>query len=502
MSKLVIHNFRVGFATNSSSSHSVILLPPDLIGRVGEIDTDASYGYGWDFFRLVSPEQKLRYLAAQFFSNYGREEGQRDIRDTILRRFEELLPGYTAEVKAEHGLDYERSEWEQENYPDRPAHWYGPSVDHQSVFQFDREFNPKLLEDLIKVFQSDRVVVLGGNDNSDYATNTVDGADKAEFLAAFATDDGRYVMKEDGPYWIAFDPKKGTKLRFSIEPEDFSGAAYAKASTPELVDLKITNFCGKGCNFCYQSSTPEGLHAPLDEILKTLDVLTAMKVFEVAIGGGEPTDHPDFVAILHACRDRKIKPNFTTMSDRWLNDDAVVQAVKECVGGVGVSCHDKKGLRLVDAIKKKVGGWDGANVMAQHVFGSVPLDVTCDFINEAFKSYTPVLLLGYKEVGFGKDYARHDLGSNDAVATFIKLAVEKVRGRASLSVDTAIVDQYPDLITALGVPNALVTSPEGKFSCYIDAVDRLIGPSSYVEKTTMTPLPQTVDDFKAVFAGY
>ena len=85
---------------------------------------------------------------------------------------------------------------------------------------------------------------------------------------------------------------------------------------------------------------------------------------------------------------------------------------------------------------------------------------------------------------------------------FLKLAVQKAGKGVKLSVDTAVVDQYPDLCKALGVPEALVTSPEGKFSCYIDAVTDKMGPSSYVSPKTMTPLPKNIEAFKEVFATY
>lgn len=110
-----------------------------------------------------------------------------------------------------------------------------------------------------------------------------------------------------------------------------------------------------------------------------------------------------------------------------------------------------------------------------------------------------VLLLGFKEVGFGRDFKRHDLGD---VPMFLKLAVQRAGKGVKLSVDTALVDQYPDLCKALGVPEALVTSPEGKFSCYIDAVTGKMGPSSYVSPKTMDVLPKTVDGIKAAYAAY
>lgn len=492
-----IHNFRIGFATNSSSSHSVVMIPPSVVGKVRGID-ESDNEYGWDFFRLVSEEAKLRYLAAQLLTNFIEDEA---VRNTIVERIDREVPGYRRMIETRYDLVGEEHSYEN----DGKIHTYRsrvyPSVDHQSVISL-AEYNEEVIDGLIEFFKSPRVVVLGGNDNSpgnDHIKPT--GAEDIEAFEVAMTDgESKVRVRREGEYFTFFNSGNGTKARFS-----FDGAApdYVKSQAPELVDLKITNYCGKGCNFCYQSSTTEGTHAPFAEVEKALHLLAEMGVFEVAIGGGEPTDHPDFVKIIKLASSLNIRPNFTTLSDRWLEDRAVVSAVMQHVGGIGVSCSDRKGLRLVEAVKKVTNVcWPGPTVMAQHVLGSVPLHVTAEFLEEAFDNRHHVLLLGFKEVGFGAEYTRHD---DAATSVFMKLAIDQAKDHRrwpQLSVDTALVDQYPDLTEALGVPDALVTSPEGKFSCYIDAVEGLMGPSSYVEKAAMQPLATTVEDFKRQYACY
>ena len=488
-----IHSFRVGFATNSSSSHSIILIPQDAVGRVSDVET--SYGeneFGWDFFRLASPEQKLRYLAAQLITRL-------DIDHPLVRRVGEHIPGYNEwldEMIAKHDSDEEERRW----FAGRP------SVDHQSVLNFS-SFPEKHLDDLIGFFQSDRVVVLGGNDNSDYDWNdsavAVEGAEKIEFFDAIRDYSGRSAkFRKDGEHFIVFDPQDGTKARLSLTGD----AEYVKASVPELVDLKITNYCTKGCKFCYQASTPEGVHASFDDIERILVRLSEMGVFEIAIGGGEPTEHPEFARILHRAFELGITPNFTTLSGKWLDNEDIVKTVEETVGGIGVSCTDVKALALYEEIKDRLtrqnGFRDRPRVTAQHVVGAVPIDTTAAFLNEAFRQRVPILLLGYKEVGFGSQYRRHDRPNDDVI---LKLCIDNATAQRywpTLSVDTALLDQYPNFIKSLGVPDALATSPEGKFSCYIDAVTGSMGPSSYVEPSTMVELPDSIADFKTIFAEF
>ena len=57
---------------------------------------------------------------------------------------------------------------------------------------------------------------------------------------------------------------------------------------PESIDLKITDYCDAGCAWCHEGSTRRGKHADLNlAFLSTLRAGT-----EIAIGGGNPLDHP------------------------------------------------------------------------------------------------------------------------------------------------------------------------------------------------------------------
>lgn len=477
MDRIKIHNLRVGFATNSSSSHSVVLLPPELVGTVDAIEPQSEH-FGWDYFRLTSTEDKMRYVAAQMLSSMY--EDAKEARQEIANKFSEF-PNLAEELRN-----------------DAEEQWPNITVDHQSRWRV----NPESFDNLIEFFKSPRIVILGGNDNSDYDTNHVPDAEPLEFVEALANGGASfgYRIRRDGQYWTAFDTSTGAKMRLSL---DVDAEPYVKAKAPELVDLKITNYCDKGCEFCYQSSTVKGKHAELSTIKKHIDILAESDVFEIALGGGEPTDHPDFLSILSYIYNARMVVNFTTLSDKWLNDAALVEFITENVGGIGVSCQSAKDLDLVRKIKEAVtpaNRWARSPVVtAQHVIGSVPLADTSEFINAAFAEKIPLLLLGYKEVGFGKKYERHD--TNSDVPLFLRMALHD-KATSAVSVDTALVNTYPDMLKTLDIPQALVTSPEGKFSCYVDSVTGKMGPSSYVEPKTMTVMPGTVEEFIEIFASY
>jgi uncharacterized radical SAM superfamily Fe-S cluster-containing enzyme len=74
--------------------------------------------------------------------------------------------------------------------------------------------------------------------------------------------------------------------------------------------LEVTDHCNLRCPTCYASSGPERTtHRPLATIERMLDRIVAHEVEPdvVQVSGGEPTLHPDFFAILDACKRRPIR---------------------------------------------------------------------------------------------------------------------------------------------------------------------------------------------------
>lgn len=265
---------------------------------------------------------------------------------------------------------------------------------------------------------------------------------------------------------IYFDQKRGTKVRMA------KNGVYTKSTTPELVDLKITNYCAFGCKHCYMGSTTEGQHADFKKIVAYLEILGDMGVLEVAIGGGEPTTHPQFHEILRYIRFvENIIPNFTTFTDDWLNNIEIVEMVNSTVGGIGVSVYSKQSLDKFHNIRKTL--IKDVQVTPQHVVGQVPFKTT----NELVKSVGKILLLGYKNVGFGVN-KKERLYTDDQIKELFS------HGNI-ISVDTAFLENYEHVLDEIGIPLELRSSPEGKFSCYIDAVEDRMGPSSYVEENKL-----------------
>jgi len=133
-----------------------------------------------------------------------------------------------------------------------------------------------------------------------------------------------------------FDKSSGFFLRKEDEgyPEPFWSN-----DAPELIDISITNWCDKGCSICYRNSNDNGHHMKLEDYENIMIQAKEIGVFQVALGGGNPNQHPDFCRILELTRKKYgIVPSYTT-NGRGLSKDILEYSKKFC-GAVAVSYYE------------------------------------------------------------------------------------------------------------------------------------------------------------------
>jgi len=137
----------------------------------------------------------------------------------------------------------------------------------------------------------------------------------------------------------------GKTIRFAIDPSK----PITELKYPEFYDIKVTGNCEGKCPYCYMDSKPEGHYENIVE--KTRDFFKEMDSnqlpFQVALGGGEPTSHPDFIELLRVLKEEfDICPNYTT-NGMWSSptgfvtdkEEEILTATAKYCGGVAVSCH-------------------------------------------------------------------------------------------------------------------------------------------------------------------
>jgi len=459
-----IKNIRWGVATNSSSTHSIIF-SPELISS-GERDEliNLDGEYGWDFFTAASKEAKEDYLTSVLLSN---------------------IPLNYVEIFIELFSDAD--------FKDAASFIRYRSIDHQSKI-----FLPKLVtsnivnypffSDYKKYLVENDFLILGGNDNTDNDHHLLkfDTGSKPAFNELFKSND---VAFWNGNYWVVINSDRKLRLKFDegeLIPE-----------YPELIDFKITNYCDRGCEYCYQGSTIEGQHAPLDEIKKMVGNLIPWGVVtEFAIGGGEPVQHPNFSEILDILGSRNEKAailNFTTRIPASSWEPKLIKTVQEKVTGIAYSVETSEDVEMF--FKDHINCINNSEFLADPKARAVKMYIHLipelmdddEFRNilshiekinkDEMKGYIwniPVIsvtLLGLKTVGRAENIERSP--RPEIVDIFHMMEFTPI------GIDTKFALDYQEYLDVKGVDRKLYTTQEGEFSMYIDAVERKAYKSSY-----------------------
>ena len=375
-----ITSIRLGHATNSSSAHSIILHAMndpivDKTLRSDPIEITYDNCCRNDYILRTARDKAIYFLWAvkdeisqsnheklQILS-FLKKNNLEDVWEQALRLEPEMEMSSPYEINPPAGLDISRLEW-------------------------------------LKFLLSDAVTVVGYDDNVTPAHSVLEENGIVIDL------EGITHWRKDGDAIIGFNKKNGAKFRASSTP-------YTKASAPELVDVKITDHCAFKCKFCYQGSSVEGIHAPFERIEEIFDELSQLGVFEVALGGGETTSHPDFAKILRAGHDRNLSMNFTSYGTDWVKNEDVIDALNDIRNiGIGISVHTKRDINKIFKIKETLRErkiyW-GIELIAQTVVGATPYETILDLIKICGEHKIPLLLLGYKNVGRGETYKSKDI---------------------------------------------------------------------------------------------
>ena len=196
-------------------------------------------------------------------------------------------------------------------------------------------------------------------------------------------------------YSTIFNQRSGLLIR---SDDEFGNDPFWCSYGPELIDISITNWCDKGCSFCYKKSSRTGTHLSLDAYKSVLQQAAQMRVLQVALGGGNPNQHPDFCEILRLTRDEyNIIPSYTT-NGRGLSED-VLTATKKYCGAVAVSVYEPYDEAFF-AIQKLLDYGIKTNV--HFLLSSKSIKTAIDWLHNlpsALEGINAIIFLNYKPVG-------------------------------------------------------------------------------------------------------
>lgn len=244
----------------------------------------------------------------------------------------------------------------------------------------------------------------------------------------------------------------GTKIRRT-------DASEFKPAFAENVDVKITSKCNIGCKFCYENCRKNGEHANLFKykFIETLHPYT-----EIALNGND-LDHPELYSFLLFLKSRKVFPNLTVHQYQFMNNyDKLIEWIDEkLIYGLGVS-YNYYSNWFINAIK-------GIPNAVLHTINGILTERDLDELSD---KNLKLLILGYKNLGRGKEYygdkfqeVTHnqvllqervkDLPNHFKVVSFDNLALEQLNVKSLLT-----KEEWSEFYMG----------DDGKFTFYIDMV--------------------------------
>jgi len=237
---------------------------------------------------------------------------------------------------------------------------------------------------------------------------------------------------------------------------------------------------------CHESSTTKGQHGDLSKLAAILSALP--QGVELAIGGGNPLSHPYLKTFLSHAKEEGFICNLTVNQGHLGKHFALIEELisEGLIKGIGVSITSNNFvyIKKLSALTKH---------MVIHVIAGVADVKIMDRLIEL--DNPKVLVLGYKQFGFGIDYY------SDAVQQSINKWYSHIRqyfGKCVLSFDNLALEQLKikRFFTDEGW-DCFYMGDDGHYSMYIDAVKQEYARTSRSSDRTSFQMP-LLDYFKHV----
>lgn len=224
-------------------------------------------------------------------------------------------------------------------------------------------------------------------------------------------------------------------------------------SFPTLADIQITARCNLHCPHCYAESSFGGENIAWQDFILALDNFSRAGVFQVALGGGEPTLHPQFKEMLKAVRERGMVPNLTT-NGKILTAETAKAMAKYC-GAIALSVEGTGR----DFEKRRNFSWKNLAASAKRLKecgNRLVFQVTVSGgnieklpeITDSLLDFYPhgIIFLAYKPCGRGKFFDDVLAKRNPAfVRDIIRKCLDKISGKVKIGFDCCFVEGIIEL---------------------------------------------------------
>lgn len=285
--------------------------------------------------------------------------------------------------------------------------------------------------------------------------------------------DGSLVVKEhpEQHYRTVFNQYTGFFVR--KEEKGFPEPTWAKDG-PELIDLSITSYCQRGCSFCYRDANfNDYKHLSIDEVRSVVEQTAECGTLQIALGGGNPNQHPNFIEILRLIREKDIVPSYTTNGDGLTND--ILKATADFCGAMAVSVYPPFDENYYSGLINRISVY-GIKLNLHAIIRGDNLDFWIKWMKEppSFLKYVnAIIFLNYKPIGqSGAGLLPRD---KEKIVEFFLAANDC--GAVKVGFDSCSIS---GIVQWMNVPTVLVESCEAaRFSAFISE-DMKMYPCSFM----------------------
>lgn len=452
MKAVYLKNFRKGFATNSSSTHSLIYRNKEDMFKDLNV-FELNYYDRYDETIAASKEAKIKYIAANIFRN---------------KKLFEIMCALYPEMKQYE--DIASATRNSENYED-----FGMYTRGSLYFLRSKDLEASI--DYLKhIIDDEEIIIIGGSDEADFVYDTCEGHTKlpnAEEVSYNHRNDKVQGVFKNGNYWVGYG--YDGRIRYSVTKDE------CIPEYPELIDLRITNRCQWNCPFCFMDSNMKEKDADFKQLKDMISRLSNRfhevydKSIEFSVGGGNVLLYPHLRELFKLLDDNGHIVNTTINAkdcNQLVTDKVLLQIFKDYVTAIGVSVSSKSDIEHVIQLEDVFKDGNYKQITVHLIPELLGVERTIEIMNELrSRKFYSFLFLGYKTNGRG------------ATQEYVKFTDEELKrlfeDSPYVSLDTTFANTYYEWLKDNYETENTITLNEGEYSMYIDAVNNLAYKSSY-----------------------